>query len=157
VAEEDRWIKLEQVVEKILRKVLREELAALGKAKVKLSFEGGRWVGVTDEQLLAWKEAYGALDIEQELKKAAAWIVSNPPLAPKSNFGRFLNTWLSRNQNQMSLQSIPRHVPSAIQRKSCAYCPKGSVGNRNGYEHCDDHAMAALDGDKPMGAVRQRA
>jgi hypothetical protein len=54
-----------------------------------------------------WTEAYGSCDVQGELKKAAAWIVSNPHLAPKSQFGRFLNTWLARQQNQSSIRSIP--------------------------------------------------
>jgi hypothetical protein len=147
VAEEDRWAKLEQVVEKVLRKVLKDELAALGKAKVRLGFENGRWVGVTEEQMEAWKAAYGALDIEQELKRAAAWIVSNPPLAPKSNFGRFLNTWLSRNQNQMSLRSIPTHSerPTEVKRRLCAYCDRTHTGTVNGIPHCDAHSHDAMD------------
>jgi hypothetical protein len=154
VSDEGRWAKLEEIV----RRVIREEIAGLGK-KPKIELVNGKWVGITQDQREAWLAAYGAVDLEAELKTAAAWCVSNPSLAPKSQIGRFLNTWLTREQNRRSLQSIPntRQSPMSIQKKTCAYCPKGSVGNRNGYEHCDDHAMAALDGDKPMGAVRQRA
>jgi hypothetical protein len=67
--------------------------------------------------MTVWADAYPSCDLVVELKKAAAWIVSNPHLAPKSQFGRFLNTWFARQQNQLSIRSIPTR-------------------NENGYEHC---------------------
>jgi hypothetical protein len=74
---EDRWAKLEEIV----RKVVREEIAALGSVKkAKLGFENGRWVGVTQEQMEAWKAAYGMVDIDGELKRAAAWIGPREPV-----------------------------------------------------------------------------
>jgi hypothetical protein len=57
---EDRWAKLEEIV----RKVVREEIAALGSVKkAKLGFENGRWVGVTQEQR-SLEAAYGMVDID---------------------------------------------------------------------------------------------
>lgn len=140
---EDRWAKVEEIV----RRVLREELAALGlKAKSKLAFEGGRWIGVTTEQLEAWKAAYGSCDIQQELKNAAAWIVSNPHLAPKSHYGRFINNWLSKQQNASSIRSIPTRSEQVRDKtKVCAYCPKASIGSVGGVWHCAEHSHDAMD------------
>jgi hypothetical protein len=100
---EDRWGKLEEIV----RRVVREELAAMKLGKQKLGFTNGKWLGITEEQMTVWADAYPSCDLVVELKKAAAWIVSNPHLAPKSQFGRFLNTWFARQQNQLSIRSIP--------------------------------------------------
>ena len=148
MGDEDRWSKLEQIV----RRVLDEALDARGfKAKTKLGFVNGRWTGVTEEQLEAWKAAYGAVDIEAELKKAAAWIVSNPHLAPKNQHGRFLNTWLSRTQNQKSLHSIPTRsdpIPGPG-RKLCAYCDHVATASVSGTWHCSDHGRDALEGRPP--------
>lgn len=144
---EDKWAKLEE----IFRRVVKEEMAACGfKAKTKLAFEGGKWIGTTTEQLEVWKAAYGSCDVEAELKKAAAWIVSNPHLAPKSQFGRFLNTWLSRTQNASSIRSIPtRSEQMADKKKTCAYCPRPSVGDVNRIPYCNEHSHDAMD-QKPV-------
>jgi hypothetical protein len=147
---EDRWAKLEEIV----RRVIGEELDARGiKAKNKLTFAGGRWLGVTADQLEAWSAAYPSCDVQTELKKAAAWIVSNPAMAPKSQFGRFLNTWLSRQQNVSSIRAIPtRNDQVQEQRKFCAYCDKPRTGVVNMIPHCQAHALDAMDG-KPARAA----
>ena len=161
----DKWAKLEEIV----RRVFREELASLGRQvvseelekqlslfgkKPKPGFENGRWTGITEEQMSAWKAAYGAVDVEGELKKAAAWIVSNPQLAPAKLHGRFLNTWLARQQNQSSLRSIPTRQPEqGPGKKLCAYCDQVSTGVVNGLSHCRAHALDAMD-EKPIQRMR---
>ena len=144
MGDEDRWTKLEEVV----RRVVREEIAGLGK-KAKLDFINGRWVGVTPEQLEAWRAAYGSVDIDSELKKAAAWIVSNPMKAPKNQLGRFLNTWFSRTQNTLSIRSIPTPSEMRQARKLCSYCEKVATNSPNRIWACDDHTHDAMD-QKPV-------
>lgn len=142
--EEDRWKKVEEIV----RRVVSEEMDARGfKLKAKLSFSGGRWIGVTEEQQEAWKLAYPSVNIQQQLQLAAAWIVSNPTLAPKSNYPRFLNTWLTRQQNQASIHAIPS--VRSIVTKTCAYCEKKATGTVNGYDACDSHTDKAMYGERP--------
>lgn len=132
---EDRWAKLEEIV----RRVVREELAGLGKKK-KPDFANGEWLNLTEEQMKAWRVAYGSVDIEAELKKAAAWIVSNPHLAPKREFGRFLNTWLAKTQDRLSIRSIPnKQEVKEIHRRACAYCSLDAVGTVNAINHCRTH------------------
>lgn len=144
MTEEQRWKKVEEIV----RKVVSEEMDARGfKLKAKLSFSGGRWVGITEEQQEAWKLAYPSVNIQQQLQLAAAWIVSNPTLAPKSNYPRFLNTWLTRQQNQASLHAIP--TARTIQHKTCDYCEKPSSGFTNGHNACDEHFAKAMYGERP--------
>jgi hypothetical protein len=139
MGEEERWRKLEEIV----RKVVREELSASGKKK-KPEFANGKWQ-VTEEQMSAWKDAYGAVDIEGELKKAAAWIVSNPHLAPKKEYGRFMNTWLARAQDRSSLRSIPSREERQP-KKACAYCSEDATGSVGGILHCRAHLHDAMDG-----------
>ena len=147
MGDEDRWAKLEQ----ILRRVVEEALDSRGlKAKTKLGFVNGRWTGVTEEQLEAWRAAYGAVDIEAELKRAAAWIVSNPGMAPKNQHGRFLNTWLSRTQNANSLRSIPtRNEAPGPGKKLCGYCERVATAKFGDTWACSEHGRDALDG-KPQ-------
>jgi hypothetical protein len=144
---EDRWEKVRLIVreecERIEKRIL-ESLKNTGKLKIK--FENGRWVGVTEEQIEAWNAAYPAVDVEQQLKLAAAWIMSNPTQAPKSNYPRFLNTWLTRQQNQASLRSIPTGPrPTERKQKLCAYCDRPNTGSVNGIWHCDEHSRDAMD------------
>jgi hypothetical protein len=137
---EDRWEKLEQ----IFRRVLGQELDARGiKSKTKLGFLNGQWIGITAEQLSAWKAAYGAVDVEMELRKASAWIVSNPHLAPKSNFARFMNSWLARQQNVSSIRSIPTQS-NAPEKKKCSYCDRPATSSPNRTPACDEHFNDAM-------------
>src|SRR5678809_469680 len=108
VSDEERWEKVRMIVRDECERIERRILSVLQKpGKPKLGFENGRWIGVTPEQLGAWREAYGMVDIDAELKKAAAWIVSNPHLAPKAQLGRFLNSWFAKHQDRASIRSIP--------------------------------------------------
>jgi hypothetical protein len=138
---EDRWVKLEEIV----RRVVREELAAMKLGKQKLGFINGKWIGVTEEQMTVWADAYPSCDLVVELKKAAAWIVSNPHLAPKSQFGRFLNTWFLRQQNQLSIRSIPTRNDAPTGVTKCAYCEAAKMGVVNGIPHCRQHTNDAMD------------
>ena len=146
MSEEGKWGRLEEIV----RRVLREELDARGfKEKTKLGFANGRWTGITEEQQEAWKAAYPAVNVQQQLQLAAAWIVSNPTLAPKSNYARFMNTWLSRQQNQASLHAIPSKQTSSSASQRCAYCERIATSSTNGYWACDAHSRNAMDGERP--------
>jgi hypothetical protein len=44
----------------------------------------------------SWADTYPQEYLELELKKARSWLISNPHKAPKSNFGRFFNSWFDR-------------------------------------------------------------
>lgn len=141
---EDRWAKLEEIV----RRVVREEIAQLGK-KPKVDLVNGKWVGISESQNEAWIAAYGAVDIAQELRAAAAWCLANPSLSPKSNFPRFLNTWFSREQNRASLRAIPGGRPVVVPPSLCEYCGLPSVGAVGGRRHCRAHAQSAMDNESP--------
>jgi hypothetical protein len=145
---EDRWEKVRQIVREECERLEGRILAILQKGgRVKLGFEGGRWIGVTDEQMSAWKLAYGMVDIEAELKRAAAWIVSNPHLAPKSQLGRFLNTWFAKGQDRASIRSIPSVREEAPKpKKACSYCSADATGSISGILCCPDHTRDAMDG-----------
>ena len=141
---EDRWKKLEEIV----RRVVREEITALQGKKPKLQFVNGKWTGLTDEQIQVWKSAYPAIDVDREISKAAAWIVSNPQDAPRSNFARFLNSWMERNQNRAAIRAIPidkRQWAGDQETPTCAYCDQRASGTVNGIRHCRAHLHDALD------------
>lgn len=48
-----------------------------------------------------WRDAYPAVDIEQELKKMAAWLDANPQRKKtRRGINRFITIWLSREQDK---------------------------------------------------------
>jgi hypothetical protein len=67
-------------------------------SREKIAFDGSSFKNLNGH-LAAWKTAYPAIDVEGELRKAAAWLVSNPK-NKKSAYSRFLNSWLSRAQDK---------------------------------------------------------
>ena len=64
-------------------------------AKQTITFEDGSF-SIPSVMRHAWANAYPGVDISREVGKAYAWCVSNPSRAPKKDYARFLNAWLSR-------------------------------------------------------------
>lgn len=72
-----------------------------GASNEKISFDAatGAWLGIEETQRGLWSIAYPAIDLGQELAKAASWLVSNPK-NQKSNYARFLNNWFTKAQDK---------------------------------------------------------
>lgn len=52
-------------------------------------------------KITLWKDTYPAVDIEQEIRKMIAWLDSNPTKRKtKRGVERFINSWLSREQDR---------------------------------------------------------
>ena len=139
---DDRWGRLEEIV----RRVVREELAALGKTKSKIGFKNGFFTGLGEIEMAALEATYPAVDVKKEIRSAATWIVMNPTDAPRSNYGAFLNTWLRKGQNQHSLRSVPAAKPTPTPKKACSYCSDDATGSTSGILHCNKHIYDAMDG-----------
>lgn len=140
---DERWVKLEEIV----RRVVKEELAAVQKpSKTKVGFKNGQFTGIGEIELAALEAAYPAVDVKGQIKEAAAWICMNPADAPVSNYGRFLNQWLGKHQNRASLRSIPlAPSPTAHKMKLCEYCEKVASGAPGGIWACSEHFSDALE------------
>ena len=59
----------------------------------------GCFVGITEDQELAWQDAYPAVPVPPAIARAAAWVAANPANR-KSNWARFLVNWFSREQDK---------------------------------------------------------
>lgn len=56
---------------------------------------------VTKQSVREYKELYPAVNVEQELRNMRGWCLSNPTKRKtKSGIGRFINSWLSKEQNK---------------------------------------------------------
>ena len=69
------------------------------------------WQGITDSDRTAWLQAFPACDLPAELARAAAWLVANPTKAHKSNWRRFLVSWLTRSQDKGGTHRTPGNRP----------------------------------------------
>jgi hypothetical protein len=58
------------------------------------------WQGITDADRQEWRQAYPACDLTAELAKAGSWLKANPTRAHKSNWRRFVVSWLTRSQDR---------------------------------------------------------
>lgn len=67
---------------------------------IKLPLNDKSFYDVPLDKIALWKETYQAVDIEQELKKMAAWLDSNPTRRKtRRGITKFINGWLSRQQD----------------------------------------------------------
>ena len=80
-----------------------------------------RWA----ELCAAWREAFPAIDILAEVKKAHAWEVANPSRR-KHDRGRFLQSWLSRAQDDFRTRT--RHDSSKVRAPSGKYDDMTLIG-----------------------------
>ncbi len=69
------------------------------KLEIIFNFSTKEWENITEEDKKIWKEAYPACDIEQELKKMKAWVLSAGAKGHKKNWVKFITNWLSRSQD----------------------------------------------------------
>ena len=69
--------------------------------------------GIPQHLTDSWNEAYPNVNVQQELKNAKAWLLSNTHKA-KRNFSTFTNNWLARAMNNGG--KIPVKVDRAIEQ-----------------------------------------
>lgn len=65
------------------------------------------WQGITDADRQEWRLAYPACDLTAELAKAGSWLKANPTRAHKSNWRRFVVSWLTRSQDKGGTNRTP--------------------------------------------------
>jgi hypothetical protein len=65
------------------------------------------WQGITDADRQEWRLAYPACDLAAELAKAGSWLKANPTRAHKSNWRRFVVSWLTRSQDKGGTNRTP--------------------------------------------------
>lgn len=53
-------------------------------------------INIRDDLIKSWADTYPQEFLSEEMKKARNWILCNLHKAPKSNWGRFFNSWFAR-------------------------------------------------------------
>lgn len=75
------------------------EKAAPPRPLISFDWATEHFTDISGEQIGRWREAYPAVDVDGEIKKAAAWMAANPA-KKKKNYKRFLANWLLRIQER---------------------------------------------------------
>lgn len=92
---------------------IRPETSSGLKAVMYLPLNSGEEFAITEEDFKLWKETYQAVNILQELQKMVAWLHSNPTKKKtRSGVKRFVNSWLSRAQDNPKAASMFAVAPA---------------------------------------------
>ena len=63
---------------------------------------------IFDDDLDKWRDLYPAVTVEQELRNMVGWIDGNPTKRKtKSGIKKFINSWLSKEQDQGGRRQMP--------------------------------------------------
>ena len=63
---------------------------------------------IFDDDLDKWRDLYPAVNVEQELRNMVGWIDGNPTRRKtKSGIKKFINSWLSKEQDQGGRRQMP--------------------------------------------------
>jgi len=73
-----------------------QKAVAVVTPKILISITENKKVEVTNDLIKSWADTYPKEYLELEIKKARNWLLANPHKMPKSNFGRFFNSWFDR-------------------------------------------------------------
>jgi hypothetical protein len=86
--------------------VVEEEVHT--RKRISLNKSTGTWEHIDDADMAMWREAGPALDIANELAKAAAWCIANGAKGHKRDYRRFLTNWIIRAQDSgRSSKAVP--------------------------------------------------
>lgn len=91
-----------------------------GQGRIRFRPSDGTFVGIEPSDHALWANAYPAVDIPAALARAAAWCVANPAKGRKSNYAKFLASWLSREQDRGGSQGPSRRPAGPESRPTAA-------------------------------------
>ena len=77
------------------------------KPQIDFDWSSYSFKNITENDIKLWQKAYPAIDIEQEINKAASWLAANPK-NKKKNYRRFLTNWFSRAQDRAPPRKLTR-------------------------------------------------
>lgn len=79
---------------------------------VEFKLSESKQIQVSRELVNSWIDTFPKEFLDEEIKKARSWVLSNEHKAPKSQWGRFLNSWFNRGweRYRTTLKSNPSKV-----------------------------------------------
>tara|TARA_R100000808_G_C2128603_1_gene138270 strand:- start:359 stop:730 length:372 start_codon:yes stop_codon:yes gene_type:complete len=103
---EERWADASKVFAHLLKEYTKNEVKGI-KPKPYQERVDNFFSSIDEDWLLVLKDAYPNVDINQELKNAKAWLLSNTKNA-KSDFKKFVNNWLAKSMNNKKIDNKER-------------------------------------------------
>jgi len=76
------------------------------------------WAGITEADRNTWAEAYPACVLDIELMRASEWLKANPARAHKSNWRRFIVSWLTRSQDRGGTNRSAGKTPEDVAKRA---------------------------------------
>lgn len=76
---------------------------------IKFNFKEKQWQGILEEDMAQWQVTFPTLDIDYWLERMKNWILANPRKGRKKNYARFINNWLSDEQEKLDLKNGRKH------------------------------------------------
>lgn len=73
---------------------------AVPRNDLRFDFDQKQFLGITDQDLTSWKEAYPDANISQSLAQMSQWILANPSKSKKTLWRKFITNWLARSHNE---------------------------------------------------------
>lgn len=99
--EKEKEIELEKEIKKENTICPEPDESAPGRSGILLPLNDKSFYDVPLDKISMWKETYPAVNVEQELKRMAAWLDSSPSKRKtKRGIERFINSWLARTQDR---------------------------------------------------------
>jgi len=65
-----------------------------------------------------WAKAYPACTVDIELMRATEWLIANPTRAHKSNWRKFIVSWLTRSQDRGGTIRSAGKTPEDVAKKA---------------------------------------
>lgn len=128
----------EPVIEPINEPEKKKKKKASTQAQaIDFDFERGEFVGPVCDLFGRLQDAFPAIDVKEQAKRAACWLIANPANR-KSNYTRFLTNWMNRAQDK-----APR-VTGNLTHGGTAHAPRARTDR---FAHADAFAAAVFGRD----------
>lgn len=84
---------------------------------IELILNDGSGYGITENEITQWSALYPAVDIRQDLRKMAGWLLSNPKnRKTRRGIMKFINSWLSKSQDSARPNGNSQYISQAQKR-----------------------------------------
>lgn len=94
---------------------VESESASAPEPLAKLPLNDGTEYPILPNQVAEWSELYPAVDVTQQLRSMRGWLLSDPKRRKtRAGIMRFVNSWLSREQNRGPSRSKQEQSPKKL-------------------------------------------
>jgi len=83
--------------------------------RIHFDYATNQFTGITDKDWATWAEAFPAVDVRLEAKRAAIWLRDNPTKR-KKNVQAFLSRWFGRCQERGGNQAAKNNFKATLER-----------------------------------------